>query len=152
MEHETKKTSAKKLKQSFLAGFAVVGLLLLTLNFQIAGLSSEIGELNSVLTGAVPGGSGEEAQPDQGADQGAQPEPSGDVEMEQLVEGASYKGDSDAPVTIVEFSDFACPFCNKFYEDTLGQIEENYVETGDVKLIYRHFPVVGGEAQAEAAV
>ncbi len=73
-------------------------------------------------------------------------------DMEELAEGAPYKGDSDAPVVIVEWSDFACPFCGRFYDETLGQIEQNYIESGDVKFVYRHFPVVGGDAQAEASV
>jgi protein-disulfide isomerase len=51
------------------------------------------------------------------------------------------RGDVDAPVTIVEFSDFQCPFCARFFENTLPQLEENYIKTGKVKLIYRDFPL-----------
>ena len=51
------------------------------------------------------------------------------------------KGDPDAPLTIVEFSDFQCPFCSRFYEQTLSQIEENYIDTGKVKLVYRDLPL-----------
>lgn len=51
------------------------------------------------------------------------------------------KGNPDASVTIVEFSDFQCPFCAKFHETTLDQIEQDYVSTGKVNFVYRDFPV-----------
>ncbi len=51
------------------------------------------------------------------------------------------KGDADAPVTIVEWSDFECPFCARFYSQTYGQIVSEYVETGKVKVIFKHFPL-----------
>jgi protein-disulfide isomerase len=51
------------------------------------------------------------------------------------------KGDADAPVTIIEYSDFQCPYCQRFYQQTLGSIVENYVDSGDVKIVYRHFPL-----------
>lgn len=51
------------------------------------------------------------------------------------------KGDPNAPLTIVEFSDFQCPFCSRFYEQTLSQIEENYIDTGKVKFVYRDLPL-----------
>ena len=50
-------------------------------------------------------------------------------------------GDPNAPVTIVEFSDYECPFCVKFVTDTLHQIKEKYIDTGKVKLVYRDFPL-----------
>jgi len=50
-------------------------------------------------------------------------------------------GNKDAKVTIVEFSDFECPFCGKFYTDTLPQLKKDYIDTGKVKLYYRHFPL-----------
>jgi len=51
------------------------------------------------------------------------------------------KGDPDAPVTIIEFSDFQCPFCSRFFQQTLPLIEKNYIETGKVKLVYRDLPL-----------
>lgn len=50
-------------------------------------------------------------------------------------------GDKKAKVTIVEFSDFECPFCNRFFKDTLPQIKKDYVDTGKTVLYYRHFPL-----------
>ena len=50
-------------------------------------------------------------------------------------------GDPDAPVTIIEFSDFQCPFCNRFYQNTLPLIEKNYIDTGKAKLVYMDLPL-----------
>ncbi len=51
------------------------------------------------------------------------------------------KGNPDAPVTVVEFSDFQCPFCSRFFQQTLPLIEENYIDTGKIKFVYRDFPL-----------
>lgn len=51
------------------------------------------------------------------------------------------KGEKDAKVKIVEFSDLECPFCARFYKDTLPQIISEYIDNGKVSLEYRHFPL-----------
>jgi protein-disulfide isomerase len=57
---------------------------------------------------------------------------------EVSVDGAPFKGPATAPVTIVEFSDFHCPFCKRVLP-TLGQLESQY---GDkVKLVFRDYPI-----------
>ncbi|MBI1972139.1 MAG: DsbA family protein [Candidatus Aenigmarchaeota archaeon] len=50
-------------------------------------------------------------------------------------------GDTNAPVTIVEFSDFQCPFCRATYRDVLPDLKANYVSTGKVNFVYRDFPL-----------
>lgn len=50
-------------------------------------------------------------------------------------------GDANAPVTIVEFSDMQCPFCGRFFQQTLPQIKSQYIDTGKVKLVFRDFPL-----------
>lgn len=50
-------------------------------------------------------------------------------------------GDPNAPVTLIEFSDFQCPFCRTFYKETLPQIKKEYIATGKVKLVFRDFPL-----------
>lgn len=52
-----------------------------------------------------------------------------------------FLGDEDAPVTIVEWSDYECPFCKRFFSTTLDQLKEKYIDTGKVKLVYRDFPL-----------
>lgn len=51
------------------------------------------------------------------------------------------KGNPDAEITIVEFSDFQCPFCAKFHESTLPMLEKEYISTGKVNFVYRDFPI-----------
>lgn len=55
-------------------------------------------------------------------------------------------GDQNAPVTIVEYGDFQCPFCGKFFKETEPVIRENYIKTGKVKFIYRDFAFLGQES------
>ena len=50
-------------------------------------------------------------------------------------------GNPNAPITIIEFSDFQCPFCARFHIQTLPTIMEEYIEKGDVKLVFRDFPL-----------
>ena len=50
-------------------------------------------------------------------------------------------GDPNAPITIIEFSDFQCPFCARFHTQTLPLILEEYIEQGKVKLVFRDFPI-----------
>jgi protein-disulfide isomerase len=57
------------------------------------------------------------------------------------IAGAPIKGDKNAKVVVVEFSDFQCPFCSRFARDTIPQVETNYVETGKVKYVFGDFPL-----------
>ena len=57
------------------------------------------------------------------------------------VDDDPVRGNIDAPITIIEFSDFQCPFCAKFHVQTLPLLLENYIDTGKVKLVYRDFPI-----------
>lgn len=61
------------------------------------------------------------------------------------------KGDVNAPVVMIEFSDFQCPFCKRFYDETLSQVEEKYIKTGKVRLVFRDFPLAFHENAAKAA-
>jgi protein-disulfide isomerase len=62
-------------------------------------------------------------------------------------------GDKNAPILLVEFGDYQCFFCNKFFHDTEGGIIENYVKTGKVKIIFKDFTIIGPDSvsAAEAA-
>ncbi|MEW5938962.1 MAG: thioredoxin domain-containing protein [Chloroflexota bacterium] len=63
-------------------------------------------------------------------------------------------GDPNAPITITEYSDYQCPFCRRFWEDTEEQLALEYVATGKVYFVYRSFGgFIGQESQdaAEAA-
>lgn len=62
------------------------------------------------------------------------------------------KGEANAPLTLVEFSDFQCGFCRKFCRETLPRIEERYIREGKVRFVYRHLALLGPmSAQAAEA-
>jgi protein-disulfide isomerase/plastocyanin len=74
--------------------------------------------------------------------------------VEVSMDDDAVKGDENAPVTIIEFSEFQCPFCGKFFEETYPQIVKNYVDTGKVKYVFRDFPLdfhPNAQKAAEAA-
>ena len=50
-------------------------------------------------------------------------------------------GNPNAPITIIEFSDFQCPFCARFHIQTLPSIYEEYIDKDKVKLVFRDFPI-----------
>ena len=50
------------------------------------------------------------------------------------------RGDPKAPITILEYSDFTCGFCEKFFHETFPQLLSQYIETGKVRFVYRDFP------------
>lgn len=60
-------------------------------------------------------------------------------------------GNPDAPITIIEFSDFQCPFCARFHVQTLPSIYEEYIDQGKVKLVFRDFPIQSIHPNALAA-
>ncbi len=63
-------------------------------------------------------------------------------------------GNKNAPVTIVSFEDYQCPFCGRAFQETFPQLKKEYIDTGKVKYVYRDFPLsFHPEAQpaAEAA-
>tara|TARA_Y100000310_G_scaffold345284_1_gene463410 strand:- start:4909 stop:5646 length:738 start_codon:yes stop_codon:yes gene_type:complete len=67
------------------------------------------------------------------------------------VDDDAVLGDPDAPVTIIEFSDYECPFCSRFWSQTLPQLKEEYIDTGKVKLVYRDFPLTSIHPMAQPA-
>lgn len=52
-----------------------------------------------------------------------------------------FEGNKDAKVTIVEFSDFQCPVCGRFFDNAYQDIKKDYIDTGKVKFVFRDFPL-----------
>lgn len=55
--------------------------------------------------------------------------------------GHPFKGKNDAPLTLVEFSDYQCPFCARHARETFAELERDYIATGKVKYVFRDFPI-----------
>ncbi|MBL8119255.1 MAG: DsbA family protein [Anaerolineae bacterium] len=63
--------------------------------------------------------------------------------QERLPDGGFVIGDPNAPITIIEFADYACPHCQE-YEPTIARIVNEYVRSGKARLEFRIFPTAGG--------
>lgn len=50
-------------------------------------------------------------------------------------------GDKDAKVTLIDFTDYECPFCKRYFDDTFSQIKKEYIDTGKIKYIVRDLPL-----------
>jgi len=55
--------------------------------------------------------------------------------------GALVIGNSKAPITLVEYTDYQCPYCYKFYRDTYPQLKKKYIDTGKMRLIIKDLPL-----------
>ncbi|MBI5405820.1 thioredoxin domain-containing protein [Candidatus Kaiserbacteria bacterium] len=65
-------------------------------------------------------------------------------------ENSPFIGAANAPVTIVAWGDYQCPFCKKFEVETLPQIIKNYVDTGKVKIVFMDFTFLGNDSTTGA--
>ena len=66
---------------------------------------------------------------------------SDDLWQEVLKDPVATMGNGDAKVTMVEFTDYQCPFCQQAFQNTFPQIKENYIDTGDVFYVTRDLPL-----------
>jgi protein-disulfide isomerase len=65
--------------------------------------------------------------------------------------GAPQKGNPDAQVALVEFSDYECPFCIRHFRETMPLIEKNYIATGKILYVFRDYPIDALHPQAVKA-
>lgn len=113
------------------------------------------GKVSVYEKGAVAGTAGQVAgQTNQGAGQPAAPEEVVQLTDEQwqqvLTDPVAVKGNAGAAVTMVEFTDYQCPFCKRHFDETDSQIQKAYVETGKVRYVIRDLPLAF-HANAKAA-
>jgi protein-disulfide isomerase len=59
-------------------------------------------------------------------------------------------GDPKAPVTVISYADYQCPFCHRFFSTTEQAVRENYVKAGKVKIVSRNFQFLGAESELAA--
>ena len=67
------------------------------------------------------------------------------------VDDDAVLGDPNAPMTIIEFSDYQCPFCRKFWTETYPQIKSQYVDSGKVKIVFRDFTLTSIHPMAQSS-
>lgn len=67
------------------------------------------------------------------------------------IAGAAAMGRADAPIIMIEFSDFQCPFCSRHVRGTFDQIKRDYVDTGKLRYVFRHYPIESLHPQAWSA-
>ncbi len=84
----------------------------------------------------------------QGAPQGGA---AGNADAMKLGPRDAILGNANAPVTVIEYGDYQCPFCTRFFTQTQSQIVSNYVNSGKVKMVFRNFAFLGPESAAAAA-
>ena len=69
----------------------------------------------------------------------------------KLIEnGSPFLGNPDAPITILEWGDYQCTFCYKFHQETLQIINEDFIKTGKVKVVFKDFPLNGPDSKLAA--
>lgn len=69
------------------------------------------------------------------------------IQTSLLIENASpVFGSKDAPITLVEFGDYQCFYCNRFFHTTEPDIVKNYVNTGKVKMIFKDYTIIGQDS------
>lgn len=113
------------------AGALIAGAVLISNNSQ--GLTSSESTAKVTETSGQTAGTKTQPQKQQAAPQGNT--------VKVSVDDDPVMGDPEAPVTLIEFSDFECPFCKRSFEDMLPQLKKEYIDTGKVKFVYRDFPL-----------
>lgn len=107
-----------------------------------------------LIAGAIMYVSGPRNVPSPAAQQGNAQAPTADPTQALKIKSSDFvQGNPGAKVTIVEYADFQCPFCGRFYTDSEQKIIDNYVKTGKAVFVWRDFAFLGEEStkSAEAA-
>ncbi|MEW6722680.1 MAG: thioredoxin domain-containing protein [Candidatus Micrarchaeota archaeon] len=74
-----------------------------------------------------------------------------EVDIDALASKGLSMGSNDAPVVMVEFSDYQCQFCRRFWITNFDTLKEDYIDTGKVRFVYRDFPLEFHNAAKDSA-
>jgi protein-disulfide isomerase len=102
------------------------------------------------LVGSGDGGEGESAEESTSVDRSEVVDRGGEAGAREEADPALVLGDPDAPVTMVEYSDFQCPFCGRFARETAPELVDKYVDRGVLRIEWRDFPYLGPESMVAA--
>ena len=127
---------------SLIAGSILLGALLISAAI-FYNTNLLIQHLSSQGAGSLP--AGDSAQTGQNQAQNSGPVKVADRSDEPVV------GNKNAKITIIEFADFQCPFCQKFFQETYPQIKSKYIDNGLIKMEFRHFPLTQIHKNAQIA-
>jgi protein-disulfide isomerase len=113
-----------------------------TMNGQVKDLQNQIAQQNQTLRAVTDllqrqGGTGSPSQ--------------GSTPAKIDTEGQPSLGSASAPVVIVAFSDFQCPYCGRFEEQTFPRLKTDYIDTGKVRFVFFDFPLSQLHPNAELA-
>lgn len=111
----------------------LIGSILIAISILISGGTIQIKGFNAGKTGGITAPSAS-ANPAAAA-------PAEPTSATVSIDDDPVLGNPDAPVTVVEFSDYECPFCKRHFEQTYAQLKTNYIDTGKVKLVFRDLPL-----------
>ena len=85
-----------------------------------------------------------------GAGSGKAPDKTWETLVRRTPDDPMARGELDAPVVMIAYSEFQCPFCGKFARDTEPELVEKYVEDGTLRIEWRDFPYLGPESRTAA--
>lgn len=85
------------------------------------------------------------------SDAQAQPTPAPPAPVEFDTSDSPGLGDPDAPIVMIEFTDYQCPFCRRHFIETFPQIQANYIDKGLVRYVFMEFPLNSIHPQAQLA-
>lgn len=118
------------------------GLLLFSLSAQSASTKQEVLELKKQVAEIQKDLSEIKQLLKEGARAPAAPRPPAGFRTQTISIGNSpIKGNVDAPITVVEYSDYQCPFCARHYRDVMPILQQEYIDTGKVRFVMREYPL-----------
>jgi protein-disulfide isomerase len=100
---------------------------------EVAEIKKQVGEIKNLLQGAL------------------KPQSPPKVTAAVGVSGRPSLGRQDAPVTLVKFSDYQCPFCKRHFSTVYPILKKDYIDTGKLRYVFRDFPIAGLHPQAQKA-
>lgn len=129
--------NSRKITLEITKGTVVIGVVLLFTGYLIGNVipitKTSSGSENNIITSII------------GGDQLSKPKVQGSVNFE-IPLFAKFEGSESATLDVVEFGDYQCPFCERFFQQTEPPITKDYVDTGKVKFYFLDFTIVGPDS------